>query len=268
MRSRQQVSTFWADIGAWRAIEQGRHCAFNRMHVWDAQGTAAMEFNAEEVDEQRIGCIVENSVTLAGLERALRRATNVRVFCPAKLVALRTTAETGAMQQLDLDDGTTLEARLLVAADGGNSKVRQLAGFESRHWSYEQKAVVATVHTERSHQNTAWQRFGPQGPLAFLPLQDPSQALSSIVWSADTEYADQLLEYSDERFAHELGRAFELRFRPHCVGFKALQFPLATESRHGLRKTGHRTYRRCGACDPPLGWPGCKPGLQGCRCAC
>ncbi len=200
-----------SDVGAWRYIETARHQAFQTMHVWDAMGTADMQFSADEVGAELLGCIVENSVTLDALYRTLKRAGNLDIFCPRTLVALRTNADAGAVQQLDLDDGCTLHAQLVVAADGGNSQVRQLAEFDSRHWSYQQKAVVATVRTSKPHQNTAWQRFLPEGPLAFLPLGDPDKRLSSIVWSADTEVAESILERGDQSFRQSLERAFESR---------------------------------------------------------
>lgn len=197
------------DVGAWRFIETARHRPFQAMHVWDAMGTADMHFSAQEVDAEMLGCIVENSVTLHALYRSVQRAANLDVYCPRTLLAMRTSADAGAEQQLDLDDGCTLRAQLVVAADGGNSQVRQLADFDSRHWSYQQKAVVATVRTVKPHQNTAWQRFLPEGPLAFLPLADPDHQLSSIVWSADTEVAESILDSDDEQFRQLLERAFE-----------------------------------------------------------
>lgn len=200
-----------SDIGAWRFIETARHRPFQAMHVWDAMGTADLHFTADEVDACMLGCIVENSISLDALYRSLQRASNLDVYCPRKLIALRTSSSEGAVQQMDLDDGRTLRAQLVVAADGGNSQVRQLAEFDSRHWSYQQKAVVATVRTRESHQNTAWQRFLPEGPLAFLPLADPEQRLSSIVWSADTEVAESILNTDDVQFKHALERAFESR---------------------------------------------------------
>ena len=79
-----------------------------------------------------------------------------------------------------LADGTRLRARVLVAAEGAESPVRKRLGIAFEGRDYAQRAVVAHVATERPHAGTAWQRFQPGGPLAFLPLAD---GRCSIVWS-------------------------------------------------------------------------------------
>jgi 2-octaprenylphenol hydroxylase len=103
-----------------------------------------------------------------------------------------------------LEDGREIQARLLVAADGANSRVRGLAGIPVRGWGYDQNAVVATVRPERPNRDTAWQRFMPSGPLAFLPIND---GRCSIVWSTSPEQAQQLLALEPEAFCEALGGA-------------------------------------------------------------
>lgn len=217
---------FLRQLDAWPAIESARHCAFERMHVWDAMGTAQIDFSAAEVGKPTLGYIVENSITLQALKSSLQEGERFSLFTPRKLVALRNSCAPGAVQEIDLDDGTRLAAQLLVAADGGNSQLRQLAEFDSRQWSYQQKAIVCTVATEHSHQDTAWQRFLPQGPLAFLPLSSEGQPMCSIVWSADTDYADELLSLGDEAFKHALDRAFESRLGRIQAVSQRFSFPL------------------------------------------
>ncbi len=251
-----------SDIGAWRFIETARHRPFQAMHVWDAMGTAQLHFTAEEVGASMLGCIVENRITLDALYRSLQRASNLDVYCPQTLVALRTSNGTGSVQQLDLDDGSTLHAQLLVAADGGNSQVRQLAGFDSRHWSYQQKAVVATVQTAKPHQNTAWQRFLPEGPLAFLPLADPAQRLSSIVWSADTEVAESILLSSDDQFRQSLERAFEAQLGPIQAVSRRFCFPLQQNHATDYVKPGVALIGDAAHVIHPLAGQGVNLGLK------
>lgn len=251
-----------SDIGAWRFIESARHRPFQAMHVWDAMGTAELHFTAEEVDASMLGCIVENSITLAALYRTLQRASNLDVYCPRTLLALRTSSGEGALQQLDLDDGSTLHAQLVVAADGGNSQVRQLAEFDSRHWSYQQKAVVATVRTANSHNNTAWQRFLPEGPLAFLPLADPEQRLSSIVWSADTEVAESILHRDDDQFRLSLERAFESQLGPIEAASRRFCFPLQQNHATDYVKPGIALIGDAAHVIHPLAGQGVNLGLK------
>lgn len=250
------------DIGAWRYIETARHRPFQAMHVWDAMGTAELNFTAEEVDAPMLGCIVENAITLGALYRSLQRASNLDVYCPRTLVALRTSCDVDAVQQLDLDDGCSLHAQLVVAADGGNSQVRQLAEFDSRHWSYEQKAVVATVRTAKSHQNTAWQRFLPEGPLAFLPLADPEQKLSSIVWSADTDVAESILRSDDDQFRLSLERAFESQLGRVEATSRRYCFPLQQNHATDYVKPGIALIGDAAHVIHPLAGQGVNLGLK------
>jgi 2-octaprenylphenol hydroxylase len=103
-----------------------------------------------------------------------------------------------------MTDGRELRSRLLIAADGSHSKTRDLLGIETAGHTYGQDALAAHVRTEMPHENTAWQRFLPGGPLAFLPLPD---GRSSIVWSAPSREAARLRALQPASFGAALGAA-------------------------------------------------------------
>src|SRR3989344_99566 len=115
-------------------------------------------------------------------------------------VSAITLADNGAV--VLLKDGRSLHAKLLVGADGADSAVRRAAGIETQSLNLHQKGIVATVTTESPHEATARQVFLTTGPLAFLPLGEPHPC--SIVWSADTARADQLMALDDAAFIAEL----------------------------------------------------------------
>jgi len=202
-------------FGAWQALEQLRLCAYTDMRVWDADGTGAIHFAAPEVQAPCLGYIVENALVSAALQAVLAAVPNVTLYQPAALVALETRpGQEGPLQWLTLQSGEQLSCRLLIGADGGTSKVRSLAGFNTREWDYGHQALVTTVRTELPHQHTAWQRFMTTGPLALLPLQLPAAAAqhySSIVWSCVPELAAELLALDDAAFSRRLTRDFEAR---------------------------------------------------------
>lgn len=194
-------------IGIWESIVATRACAYRDMHVWDGEGTAEIHFNAGEVRVPQLGHIVENSVIVKHLRERLAAFPSIQLVQPAKLTEL---APSETEMQVQLDNGICINTKLLLAADGAQSRVRELAQFETREWDYNHTAIVATVQTEFAHQATAWQRFMRTGPLAFLPLRDENQKhFCSIVWSAEPELAHELMQLSDQEFCARLGNAFE-----------------------------------------------------------
>ncbi|MEX3011786.1 ubiquinone biosynthesis hydroxylase [Hoeflea sp. TYP-13] len=107
--------------------------------------------------------------------------------------------------RIALGDGRTLSARLLIAADGVRSKLRDMAGIKTVHWSYGQSGIVTTVSHERPHNGRAEEHFLPAGPFAILPLTNNR---SSLVWTERTEDAEKLVEEDDLVFEAELERRF------------------------------------------------------------
>lgn len=189
-------------FGAWEHMRRARMGAFREMHVWDAVGSGTVHFDSADIGEPRLGYIVENRVIQAGLEARLEALNSVTWCRPARLRAI--TVEPKCIRVAI--DKVEIKARLLVGADGSESQVRRRAGISSAIRGYAQQALVTNVRTEFDHQETAWQRFLPSGPLAFLPLPE---GYSSIVWSTASAAAAALSRMPSEQFALELGRAFD-----------------------------------------------------------
>jgi 2-octaprenyl-3-methyl-6-methoxy-1,4-benzoquinol hydroxylase/2-octaprenylphenol hydroxylase len=165
------------DLGVWPAIAGARIGPYRRMRVWDARAPGELAFDAADDGEAALGWIVENALVQHALWLALGAEPNARLACPAEVSGVENDAD-GVTATLA--DGTRLRARVLVAADGAESPIRAALGIACDTRDYAQRAVVANVATARPHEDTAWQRFLPGGPLAFLPLGD---GRSSIVWS-------------------------------------------------------------------------------------
>ena len=127
------------------------------------------------------------------------------------------------MVALELDQGTRLSARLALAADGADSPLRELAGLQTRRHDYAQRGLVAYVVCERPHQDTAWQRFLPTGPLAVLPC---SEGLASIVWTLPDAEAERLLALDEAGFNAALTRAFDARLGAMTLASARAAFPL------------------------------------------
>lgn len=192
-------------LGVWTDIVCRRASPYHGMIVWDAKSTGEIGFDAKESGEPNLGHIVENRVIQQTLWEYLSSRKEITLITGDRVLGLDLGKECAVVQ---LESGQTLEAKLLIGSDGARSAVRTMADINRSIRDYGQTAVVAHVETELSHQHTAWQRFLPTGPLAFLPLAD---GRSSIVWSTGSEQAQELLSLDDVSFRQALGRAFDLR---------------------------------------------------------
>ena len=208
------------NIGAWEGMQKRRVSPYRDMHVWDATGPGVIHFDAAELGEPDLGHIIENSVIQAALVERLKEFSNIDYLCPQSLAGFEW-ADDGVT--VTTATGESLFAGLLVGADGGRSWVREQAGIGVKGWAYDQTAVVCTVETKRSHQQTCWQRFMPSGPVAFLPLDDGS---SSIVWSTSPEQAEALSAMSETDFCRQLGQALDGRLGQVTRVGKRGAFPL------------------------------------------
>ena len=184
---------------AWERLDRSRLCAYERMRVWHASvpadGAEVLCFDAAELAEPNLGHIAENRALAQAALSALQAAGGT-------LLARRATGMQSNADGVELQcEQATLSTRLVVGADGAHSQVREWLGIGVSAHDYQQTAIVATVATERPHQHTAWQRFLSSGPLALLPLYDGS---CSIVWSADSELALELMALPAAEFAVRL----------------------------------------------------------------
>ncbi|SMF95951.1 2-octaprenyl-3-methyl-6-methoxy-1,4-benzoquinol hydroxylase [Methylomagnum ishizawai] len=192
-------------VGAWPGVTGRRFCPFRRMRVWEGAGD--VEFRSEDINEPVLGYIVENRVIQWAVLDRLKAFANVELLCPVKTRKIDYAPQGSTVE---LEDGRILKGRLLIAADGGYSRVRQAAGMGVSGWDYEQHALVLTVDTAYGQQDITWQRFVPAGPQAFLPLDGPH---ASLVWYETPERVKRLKTLSDADLMRELRQTF-----PDCLG--------------------------------------------------
>ncbi|HEX3836608.1 MAG TPA: FAD-dependent monooxygenase [Steroidobacteraceae bacterium] len=187
--------------GAWPAIAP-HAWAYERMRVWYAGMAASsdevLQFDAAEVGEPNLGHIIETHRITNALVDSFVAAGGEVIQGELRSASVESGAPGGVRLQTSAGE---LTAQLIVGADGARSAVRTAFGIATRTGSYEQTAIVARVTPERSHQNTAWQRFITGGTLALLPLADGSV---SIVWSLRAAQARALLEATNADFEAQL----------------------------------------------------------------
>ncbi|HXD83829.1 MAG TPA: UbiH/UbiF/VisC/COQ6 family ubiquinone biosynthesis hydroxylase [Rudaea sp.] len=207
-------------LDVWNEIASARASAYARMRVWDALAPGELNFDAADEGRAALGFIVENRLIQSALWNALQREPRIMLRRPAKVASTESSPD---RRTLILDDGTGIAAKLVVAADGAESALRDMAGIAAQGRDYGQRAIVAHVATERAHESTAWQRFLPGATLAFLPLAD---GRSSIVWSVPEAEAARLLALDDAAFCAELGAALDFRLGRVTTATSRASFPL------------------------------------------
>lgn len=193
-------------IGVWQGVLNRRFCPFRRMRVWETTGDT--EFNSDDINCPELGFIVENRIIQLALLERLAEFDNIELIAPS--CTKKINYSTLGRPNLELDDGIKLQAKVLVAADGGNSRVRQAVSLGVTSWDYSQHALVISIETDYTQQDITWQRFVPSGPQAFLPL---SGHYASLVWYNSPDEIRRLKTLSSQDLIEELSTAF-----PKCLG--------------------------------------------------
>lgn len=209
-------------LGAWPLMAAQRVSVYTDMAVWDGEGSGQIHFSCRDLHEPALGHIVENRVTVAALQQVAETVENLRCYYGVQISAMSEVSE--GVRTLTDSTGQQWQAALVVGADGALSKVRQLAAIPLWEWDYGHHALVSTVTTAQSHQQTAWQCFTETGPLAFLPLDQDDHC--SIVWSTTPDHARDLMQLDDAAFCAALSTAFEHRLGEVTSVAPRFSFPL------------------------------------------
>jgi len=208
--------------GAWPLIEQDA-CPYTDMVVWDAAGRRdgrdVLRFSAAETGEPNLGHIVDNP----RVQWALHESPHVAAVTQlrASLDGLEFDEDT---VRVTLSDGRRYACALVVGADGGKSRVREQCGIGRAGWTYGQTAVVAHLRAEHPHRDTAYQRFLPDGPIAFLPLRD---GRVSLVWSTTHAEAAALQSMDSAEFGRRVTEASDRVLGSIQLDSDRAGFPLA-----------------------------------------
>lgn len=181
----------------------GQGCPIEQIRVSDGLAPGALDFTPD-LDDGALGVMYENKL----LRRALFDAASVAggVDLRMKTRALHVDRSPHGVIAT-LDDGATIRAPLLVAAEGRNSPTREAAGITVARWQYDHAAIVGAFHHARPHGNVAYEIFYPSGPFALLPLLDDEIGhRSAIVWSVAARHGPGLAKLSDRGFLAEAER--------------------------------------------------------------
>lgn len=191
-------------IGVWQEISPqiAKYC---QVRLSDADYPDVVEFAKDDIGKPELGYVAEHQALLQPLQEFVQNCANVTYLCPAEVIQTQYQQDIVNIDIKIGDNIQTVRSKLLVAADGSRSRIRQAAGIKTFGWKYWQSCIVAFVKPEKPHNNTAYERFWPSGPFAILPL--PGNRCR-IVWTAPHEEAKALCALNDEQFLAELSRRY------------------------------------------------------------
>ncbi|MEJ1930000.1 FAD-dependent hydroxylase [Nostoc sp. NIES-2111] len=191
-------------IGIWDKIRP-QIAKYTQVRLSDADYPGVVEFETSDLGTPELGYVAEHQALLEPLQEFVQNCPNVTYLCPAEVVSTKYHQDVVTIEIKIAEQLRTVRSKLVVAADGSRSPIRQAAGIKTHGWKYWQSCIVAFVKPEKPHNNTAYERFWPSGPFAILPL--PGNRCR-IVWTAPHEEAKALCALNDEQFLQELTQRF------------------------------------------------------------
>jgi 2-octaprenyl-6-methoxyphenol hydroxylase len=209
-------------MGVWNQVQPVAEPIFD-IHISDRGHFGFTRLNHKQQGVEALGYVVTARELGQALLGDLTDLQTVEMICPARLLSF-SVSDSEVEIRIDGASGEQrLSARLLVAADGGDSQVRQFLSIPLKEKPYGQTAIIANLRAEQPHHGIAYERFTDTGPLALLPMAD--QCLS-MVWTARDDQVSELMALSDERFLLKLQDRFGYRLgRLHDLG-KRIAYPL------------------------------------------
>lgn len=220
-------------LGLWQSIEKHGACAIKEIHISDKGHMGLSHLRATEQNTEALGYVVENQYLGSALYQQIKEYKNITLLCPAVLkdfTHIDNSADNYMQVEVELDGQTQLlSTKLLVAADGGQSFVREQAEVEMRERAYKQTAIITNIACDTAHNNIAYERFTDSGPLALLPLEDSSEVANrySLVWSVNNEQAETYLGLDDAEFLTLLQQRFGNRAGQFIKTAKRVSYPLS-----------------------------------------
>jgi 2-octaprenyl-6-methoxyphenol hydroxylase len=195
----------FAGLGLWSEILP-QITTFEEIRLADETSPAVVRLQPQDLGTEKLGYVGEHAVLVQSLLAALADAPDLTWLCPAQVTQASYSSEVATLDLQMAGETRQICTRLLVAADGSQSLIRQWAGIQTQGWSYWQSCVTAVIRPEKSHQNVAREHFWESGPFATLPLPDNR---CQIVLTAPHAEAQRWAEVEEAEFLAELNRRYQ-----------------------------------------------------------
>jgi 2-octaprenyl-6-methoxyphenol hydroxylase len=210
-------------IGVWSNLS-AQATPIRKIHVSDQGRFGFARIDAAEQGLAAMGYVVPNRTLGSALWSSLRDSAGLKVFCPAEVTGIEALEQSVRVEFAEAGARTAIDAKLIVAADGAQSAVRSAFGVSAEARDYEQTALITTVLPQRFHDNVAYERFTPEGPLALLPLDG---GRCTLVLTLSTDAAQSAMAWSDQEFLAEVQRRFGFRLGRFLKVGRRVPYPLS-----------------------------------------
>ncbi len=219
-------------LGLWDEMRALGVTPIERIHVSDRGHIGSTHLDCREQGVAALGYVVETRVIGEVLTAHINKCENIDLICPARVENVELAADTATVTIKSHEQMERLQAKLVIGADGGESRLRELAGIKTLNLNYGQSALIANVACDRPHRHIAYERFTDSGPMALLPSSDNEgrDNLYALVWTAKPEQAKgiaalddtEFLQRLQDRFGRRAGRFIRVGSR-HLYPLKFLQ---------------------------------------------
>src|SRR5579883_2782537 len=248
-------SRIFQGIGAWDQMRPG----LDQIQLSDANHPKNVKFVRQDLGTPVLGYVAEHRVLLEALRQTLSLCPNVTYLCPAVLESTIAREDGTELEVLTNGISQRIRARLLVAADGARSPIRQQAGIRTYGWQYWQSCIVAFIKPEKPHNNIAYERFQPDGPFAILPLPNN---LCRIVWTVPKAEAAVIMALDDDAFLAQLKQRYGEQMGELTLVGERYIFPVQLMHSHRYALPRLALIGDAAHCCHPVGGQGVNLGIR------
>ena len=197
-------------LGVWQTIEDLGVAPIHNIHISDRGHMGISHLDRQSVKQDALGYVATSRVLGKALSTKLQGLSNITMLCPATVKQVEFNHANATLTIEHENKTRTLRAGLVIAADGGDSMIRQQAGVKILKHNYEQSALISNVRVDRSHEQIAYERFTSTGPMALLPTMDvdDGEQRFALVWTEKPDQVERLRTLSDDDFLAELQQRF------------------------------------------------------------
>jgi 2-octaprenyl-6-methoxyphenol hydroxylase len=210
-------------LGVWQQVD-ALATPIRKIHVSDQGHFGFARIDAAEQGLAAMGYVLANRDLGNALWATLKETPSVRLFCPAQLSQVSPGEHAVTLEATQQAEKTVIQTKLIVAADGVQSAVRSAFGIENQVRDYQQTAIITTILPQRFHDNVAYERFTPEGPLALLPLEG---GRCTLVLTLGSKAVQPALAWSDQAFLAEVQRRFGFRLGRFLKVGRRVPYPLS-----------------------------------------